>query len=240
MRALPGDETVSSQTGERLLRSSMPFESNTPDDLPDDCLAVLYGLVTSFPGKGKTSLLKLLRTVGVADSDGKVMETDDLGVILERLQRQEWIELEQRPEGQYLCVTPQRRNRVILSLLEAPDCEHWLNEIDTSLPYLSEWQTPSRSRILQDLWLSLLKGATARLEQSLRLASYIFFPTSNPAPHPMQMLQADPEGLEVFARLDDVARAMLVDNHLNLLNTWLGPAGHSYALALLEMEARPS
>jgi superfamily II DNA or RNA helicase len=217
----------------------MPFESNTPDDLSDDCLVVLYGLVTSFPGKGKTSLLKLLRTVGVADSDGKVMETNDLGVILERLQRQEWVEREQRSEGQCYCVTPQRRNRVMLSLLQAPDCEHWLHEIDTSLPYLSEWQTPSRSRILQDLWLSLLQGATARLEQSLRLASYIFYHTSNSTPHPMQLLQADPEGLEIFARLDDETRAMLVDNHLNLLNNWLGPAGRSYELALREMEARP-
>lgn len=217
----------------------MPTLSTAPDHLPDHCMAVLYGLVTSFPGKGKTSLLKLLRTVGVADGTGRLLDADTLSALLESLHQEGWIALEERPEGRYLSVAPQRRNRVLLSLLTSADREHWLHEIKTGLPPLSEWQTPSRSRVAQDLWLNILSGDLGRVAHSLRLSDWIFSHAQSPTVHPMRSLQTDPEGLELFARLDDAMRRLLVEDNLNLLNTVLGPAGQSYPLALREMEARP-
>ncbi|WP_296255163.1 MULTISPECIES: DEAD/DEAH box helicase [unclassified Pseudomonas] len=217
----------------------MLTQSTAPDRLPDHCMAVLYGLVTSVPGKGKTSLLKLLHTMGVGYTNEKLLDTDSLAALLESLQADGWITLEERPEGTYFCVAPQRRNRVLLSLLLSAEGEHWLHEIKTALPPLSEWQTPSRSRILQDLWLSLLSGELGGLARALRMASSLFTHSQSPIEHPMGLLQADPAGLEVFARLEDDVRVLLVEDHLNLLNILLGPAGHSYPLALREMEARP-
>ncbi|MCU1759858.1 DEAD/DEAH box helicase [Pseudomonas sp. 14P_8.1_Bac3] len=215
-------------------------ESTAPDHLPDHCMAVLYGLVTSFPGKGKMSLLKLVRSMGVNDSSGRLLDAETLSALLESLQREHWITLEERPEGRYFNVASERRNRVLLSLLDSPDLERWLHEIKDGLPLLSEWQTPSRSRILQDLWLNLLSGNLGGLAQSLRLATYLFFHHQSPAPHPVHSLTSDAEGLEVVARLDADIRLLLVEDHLNLINTQLGPAGHSYPLAQREMEARPN
>jgi len=215
-------------------------EPQTPDHLPDNCMRVLFGLVTSFPGKGKTSLLKLLRPMGVQDFHHTLVDAPALAEMLEWLQHEEWVVLVQQPEGQYFSVAPARRNRVLLELLNAPDREHWLGEIISGLPQLSAWQTPTRPRILQDLWLGLLIGDTGTMAESMRLATYAFVHPNNATPHPMHMLQGDKEGLEVFARLDDATRAVLLEDHLNLLNTRLGPAGHTYELALREMEVHPS
>jgi hypothetical protein len=203
-------------------------------------MEVMYGLVTSFPGKGKTSLLKLLRSMDVKDPHGNLLDVATLYEILEELQRDEWVVLEKRPEAQFLCVAPPRRNRVLLSLLQSKNCDDWLDEIKTGLPLLSAWQTPGRPRILQDLWLNLLSDDTGALANSLQQASYLFVHSDAPVPHPMQLLQADPQGLEVFARLNDDTRALLLGDHLNLLNNVLGPAGLSYELALEEIEARPN
>lgn len=215
-------------------------ESTALGHLPDQCMAVLYGLVTSFPGKGKASLLKLLRAMGVHDADGRLLDNETLIALLESLQREQWVTFEERPEGRYFSVTPERFNRVLLSLLSSADRERWLHEIRASLPLLSEWQTPSRPRILQDLWLNLLKGDLGELARSLRLATYLFSHPQLPVIHPMRSLQSDAEGLEVFARLDANIRLLLVEDHLHLINTLLGPAGHSYPLAQREMEAQPN
>lgn len=218
----------------------MPSLSPISDDLPDYRMEVMYGLVTSFPGKGKTSLLKLLRSMDVKDPHGNLLDVATLYEILEELQREEWVVLEKRPEAQLLCVAPPRRNRVLLSLLQSKNCDDWLDEIKTGLPLLSAWQTPGRPRLLQDLWLNLLSDDTGALANSLQQASYLFVHSDAPVPHPMQLLQADPQGLEVFARLNDDTRALLLGDHLNLLNNVLGPAGLSYDLALEEIEARPN
>ncbi|MGH8419105.1 MAG: DEAD/DEAH box helicase [Pseudomonas sp.] len=214
----------------------MPNQLSPPDHLPDHCMAVLYGLVTSFPGKGKTSLLKLLRSIGATDAGGKLLDAETLSGLLDWLHQEGWIIPEERPEGRYLSVPPQYRNRVLLSLFASADREHWLHEIKTSLPQLSEWQTPSGLRILQDLWLNLLSSDLPRLAYSLRLANLMFTHPQSPVAHPMYSLQADPQGLELIARLDDDIRVLLIEDHLNLLNTQLGPAGQSYPLALREME----
>jgi hypothetical protein len=112
----------------------MPVQPPIFDSLPDNCLGVLYGLVTSFPGKGKTSLLKLLRTMGVPDSHGETVDNETLTEMLEWLKQADWVVLEKRPEAQYLSVAPARRNQVLLSLLRSSDREQWLHEIKDGLP----------------------------------------------------------------------------------------------------------
>lgn len=212
----------------------------TQAHIPDHHLAILFGLITAYPGKGKTSLLKLLRSMDVADDAGRLLDADTLASALESLLHDGWLGVEERPEARYLIVAADRRNRVLLRFLESSDRERWLYEIHSSLPQLSAWQTPSRSRILQDLWLNLLAGNLEGLAHSINLAAPLFTLPKSPVEHPMFALQADADGLEVFARLDADMRLLLLEDHLALLNVWLSPAGHTYALALREMETRPN
>ncbi|RII77750.1 DEAD/DEAH box helicase [Pseudomonas monteilii] len=212
----------------------------SPDTLPDNCRALLYALATAFPGKGKTSLLKLLRTMGISDTDGKLLDATSLPGLLQSLQDQGWVEVEQRNEGQYFVVPAQRRNSVLLSLLGAADGTLRLQQISASLPALGQWQTPGKPRALQEMWLNLLSGNGKLLQQSLYLSDRLFNMAEWAAQHPMQLLQADAAGREVFGQLDQVVREVLLQDHLCLNNILPGPVSESYALARHEMALHPS
>nr|WP_314872663.1 DEAD/DEAH box helicase [uncultured Pseudomonas sp.] len=212
----------------------------SPDSLPDNGRALLYALSTAFPGKGKTSLLKLLRTMGVCDESGKLLDINTLPELLQSLQDQGWVEAEQRKEGQYYVVAAQRRNSVLLSLLGAADCGLRLQQINASLPALVQWQVPGKPRALQDLWLNLLSGSGELVQQSLYQVDRLFHPHEWVAQHPMQLLQSDPAGLEVFGQLDQAIRGLLLEDHLRLNNNLLGPVQASYALAQQELVLRPT
>ncbi|MDD1963261.1 hypothetical protein D3C76_1275450 [compost metagenome] len=99
----------------------MSLQLLCPDALPDNCRGLLYALATAFPGKGRTSLLKQLRTMGICDSGGKLLDAATLASLLQLLQDQGWVDVEQRNEGRYFAVAAQRRNSVLLSLLGAAD-----------------------------------------------------------------------------------------------------------------------
>lgn len=216
----------------------MPLNSTSSSTLPSNYKGVLHALVTAFPGKGKTSLLKILRALGIPDADGKLVDVKTLPDLLQPLQDAGWVELEQRAEGQYFCVAPLRRNQVLLDLLEAPDSARWLQEIQATLPPLPEWQVAGRPRALQELWLDALSGNPARLPYWLHLTNG-GLSTKEPIVHPMQLLQADASGLAVFARLDPEVRRLLLEDCLNYNNTCLGPIGQTYELARREMEHQP-
>lgn len=209
-------------------------------NLPDHCWAVLYCLVTSFPGKGKTSLLKLLRAGEAHDASGKLLDVDSLDALLEQLQREEWVTPEERREGRFFQVAAPRRNRVLLELLSDPNGKHWLDEIEAGLTPLSQWQFPGRTRILQNVWLYLLSGNPEGLVVSLSQQISFFLPPPSPEAHPVLLLSANPEGLEAFSLLDPDIRTLLLDDHLSRTNILLGPADHSYDLALREMDTHPT
>lgn len=61
----------------------MSLSTLSPHSLPDHCKAVLYALVTSVPGKGKTSLLKLLRAMEIRDDGGRLLDATTLPTLLE-------------------------------------------------------------------------------------------------------------------------------------------------------------
>lgn len=214
--------------------------SLSPDTLPEHCRAILHGLVISFPGKGKTSLLKLLRAMEVVDAEGKLVDANTLPDLLQSLQQQGWVTREQRREGQYLCVSPERRTQVMLDLLNAPNGARRLQEIEDTLPELPEWQTPTKSRALQDLWLNLLRRCPEGLKHSLYRMTSLTPIMEAVDVHPMQRLQSDPAGLEIFSRLGDQERSLLLENYLNLNNIVLGLMGRSYELAQREIERLPS
>ena len=218
----------------------MSFQTLSPDSLPDNCRALLYALATSFPGKGKTSLLKLLRIMGICDPGGKLLDVSTLPGLLQLLQDQGWVEVEQRNEGQYFVVPAQRRNCVLLSLLNAADSAARLQQIDDSLPALGQSQAPGKPRALQEVWLDLLSGSGQRLQHSMYWAGRLFNAKDWTSQHPMHLLQADAAGLKVFAHLDDTVRGLLLEDYLCLNNSLFGPASRSYALAQLEMAHYPS
>lgn len=183
----------------------MPSPPLSPDYLPDNYRAVLYVLAMSFPGKGKTSLLKLLRTMGINDQSGKLLDIATLPGLLESLQEQGWVEMEQRKEGQYFVVPAQRRNSVLLSLLGAADGMLRLQQINNNLPALGQWQSPGKPRALQELWLNLLGSTGGRAQHFLYQASRLLSLDNWAPQHPMELLQSDPAGLNVFGQLDERA-----------------------------------
>ena len=218
----------------------MSHHSLSPNTLPDYSRALLYTLALSVPGKGKTSLLKLLRTMGVCDESDKLLDVTTLPVLLESLQAQGWVETEQRREGQYFVVPAQRRSSVLLSLLHAPDGMLRLQQINDSLPALNQWQAPSKPRALQELWLNVLGSTGERVEYFLRDTGRLFSTNDWAPQHPMQLLQSDPDGLKVFGQLSPDVREVLLEDHLCLSNCLPGPMSTSYDLALGQMGHRPS
>jgi superfamily II DNA or RNA helicase len=194
----------------------------------------------SFPGKGKTSLAKLLRSMEVRNDRGRLLDANTLPAALEFLQEQGWVEVESRREGQYFIVPPQRRNSVLLSLFHEIDGHLRLQQINDSLPPLGQWQVPGRPRALQELWLDLFNGDSQRVEHSLNMAAHLFPMKEWILQHPMQLLQSDPAGREVFSRLDDTVRGMLLEDHLLFANLMLSPVSGSYALAQEEMAIAPN
>lgn len=217
----------------------MPLSSLRHDTLPDTCKEILYGLTISFPGKGKTSLLKALRAMNVLDATGKLIDANTLPDLLDMLRKRGWVTLEQRREGQYFCIAPERRNQVMLELINAPDSDQRLQQLWDSLPELPEWQSPTKSRILQEVWLNILCRRPEQLAHSLYRMTSLTPIRELPHVHPMQLLQGDPSGLEIFSKLGDVERLLLLEDHLSLSNALLVPVGRSYELAQHEMLVQP-
>ena len=209
------------------------------DTLPDHYKAVLHALITSFPGKGKTALLKLLRTMAIEDADGRLFDVTSLPATLQWLQEHGWVEVEQRNEGQYFAVAAQRRNSVLLSMLGAAQGKAHLGQINASLPALAPFQAIGKQRALQELWLSLLSAESERFKSLLGLSSQMFPAKEWDVLHPMHLLQADAAGLEVFGQLDEGVRWLLLEDHLRLINRRLGPATASYAWAKRELAISP-
>lgn len=214
----------------------MSLISLSSHTLPDTCKEILYGLVISFPGKGKASLLKLLRTLNVLHTDGKLIDANTLSDQLELLQQRGWVTLEQHREGQYFCVAPERRTQVMLDLMEESDGAHRLQRFEATLPELLEWQIPTKSRALQDLWLNVLRRRPEQLAHSLYRMTSLTPIRELTDLHPMHLMQGDPAGLEIFSRLGDEERLLLLEDHLSMSNVLLGPIGRTYELAQREME----
>ncbi len=210
------------------------------DSLPDHCKTLLLVLAMSFPGKGKTSLVKQLRTMEVRDHTGRLLDAATLPGVLEWLKGQGWVEVEERREGQYFVVPPQRRNSVLLSLLYDADANLRLQQISDSLPPIKQWQIQGKPRALQELWLDLFGSDSQRLQYSLDVATRLHPAKEWMAQHPMQRLQADQAGMMVFSCLDETVRGMLLEDHLLWNNLVPGPAIGSYELARRELASSPN
>lgn len=212
----------------------MPQSTRSFEALPYHCQGVLYGLVTAFPGRGKNSLLKIVRAMDVVDSDDKPLNIDTLVETLESLREQGWVSLEERQEGKYFSVASERRNEVLLSLAYAADGSYWLQVIIDHLPASQPWKLfPT----LQELWLYLLTRNAMRMENSLRMLGS--FPQDMPAYHPMHQLQKDAAGLEFVQHLGDEMSSVLIEHYLYMNNKVLGPIGPCYELAKQQLIRTP-
>ncbi|HLD67324.1 MAG TPA: ATP-dependent helicase, partial [Pseudomonas sp.] len=205
------------------------------DTLPSHCRAILHGLVTAFAGQGKTAQLKLLRAMNTRVNGGALIDAQQLAGTLLTLQQQGWLGFEQGPEGQFLCVPGARRNAVLLQLFNAPERMAWLHALQGNLPALGNWQLPSRSRVLQELWLDLLSGQTAALDRSLQRLDQSASLTDLHGLHPLSLLLEDSAGQQLFELLAADMRLLLLEDYLDLCNQHLMPASRAYQMALEQL-----
>ncbi|HLA32618.1 MAG TPA: ATP-dependent helicase, partial [Pseudomonas sp.] len=202
------------------------------DSLPDNCQAVLFALVTAFPGKGKTALLRLLKDMGVLAATGRQLDNTLLTEMLDTLHKLGWIVREQQPEGQFFCVMAQQRTAVMLHLFGARNGAAWLHALQASLPAFAAWHLPPRPQVLQALWLSLLSGQAEPLQQSLDRFNQSFPLAALHGLHPLTLLLEDTPGQQLFGLLAADIRLLLLEDYLGLCNIHLMPASRAYQLAL--------
>ena len=208
------------------------------DSLPDNCRAVLFALVTVFPGKGKTALLKPLRAMNVQDDKGKLLDAGKLPPLLDTLVKLGWLIIERRSSGELFGLPAQQRTLVLQQLLQHQQCNAWLHCLQLDLPTLQPWQTPPHGHLLQALWLALLSGDDQQLQASVqRFAEHI--PRSQQFElHPVRLLQGDAAGQQLFEHLAQPVRQLLLEDFLDLCNAPLLPVGQAYQLGLAHFTPR--
>ena len=208
------------------------------DSLPDNCQAVLFALVTTFPGKGKTALLKPLRAMKVEDDKGKLLDAGKLSPLLDTLGKLGWLIIERRSSGELYGLPPQQRNSVLQHLLQHNQCNAWLYCLQLDLPALQPWQTPSQGHVLQALWLALLGPNSKQLQAALLRFAQQLPRAQQFELHPVTILQSDAAGRQVFERLAQQARQLLLEDFLALCNAPLLPVGQAYQLGLAHFTTR--
>lgn len=208
------------------------------DSLPDNCQAVLFALVTAFPGKGKTALLKPLREMSVRDDKHKLLDAGKLHILLDTLEKIGWLMIERRSSGEQFCVPAPQRTLVLQHLLEHPQCNAWLHCLRFELPAIKPWQAPNPEHVLQELWLALLNPESKLVQASLLRFAQLIPRTEQLALHPVTILQRDAAGQQVFERLAQQARQLLLEDFLALCNAPLMPVGQAYKLALADFTPR--
>ncbi|MGJ0534806.1 MAG: DEAD/DEAH box helicase [Methylocystis sp.] len=208
------------------------------DRLPDNCQAALFALVTAFPGKGKTALLKPLRAMSVQDDKGKLLDASKLPPLLDTLGKLGWLIIERRSSGELFCLPAQQRTLVLQHLLQHNQCNAWLHCLQLDLPTPQPWQAPSQGYALQTLWLALLKPESKLLQASLLRFAQLIPRTQQLELHPVTILQRDAAGQQVFERLAQQARQLLLEDFLALCNAPLMPVGQAYKLGLAHFTTR--
>ena len=202
------------------------------DSLPDNCQAVLFALVSAFPGKGKTALLKPLRAMNVQDDKGKLLDASKLSPLLDTLGKLGWLLIERRSSGELFCVPAQQRTSVLQQLLQHNQCNAWLHCLQLDLPTPQPWQAPNQGHALQALWLALLNPESKLVQASLLRFAQLIPRTQQLALHPVTILQRDAAGQQVFEGLSQQARQLLLEDFLALCNDPLTPVGQAYKLGL--------
>ena len=208
------------------------------DALPDNCRAVLYGLVTAFPGKGKTALLKPLRAMNVQDDKGRLLDAGKLPHLLDTLVKLGWLTIERRNSGELFGLPAQQRTLVLQQLLQHPQCNAWLHCLLLDLPALQPWQAPTQAHTMQALWLALLSGDSQQLQASLLRFAQLIPRAQQLELHPVTILQNDAAGQQVFERLAQPVRQLLLEDFLALCNAPLLPVGQAYKLGLAHFTTR--
>ncbi len=210
----------------------------TVDNLPDNCQAVLFALVTVFPGKGKTALLKLLRAMNTQDDKGKLLDASKLPILLDTLGKLGWLIIERRSSGELFCLPAQQRTQVLQQLLQHPQCNAWLHCLQLDIPAHQPWQAPNQGHALQSLWLDLLNPESKLLQASLLLFAQLIPRAQQLKLHPFTILQRDTAGQQVFEHLRQEARQLLLEDFLALCNAPLMPVGQAYQLGLAHFTTR--
>ena len=208
------------------------------ESLPDNCQAVLFALVTAFPGKGKTALLKPLRAMKVEDDKGKLLDAGKLSPLLDTLGKLGWLLIERRNSGELFCVPAQQRTLVLQQLLQHSQCNAWLHCLQLDLPALQPWQAPNQGHALQSLWLALLNPESKLVQPALLRFAQLIPRAQQLALHPFTILQRDAAGQQVFEGLTQPVRQLLLEDYLALCNAPLRPVGQAYSLGLAHFTPR--
>ncbi|WP_313055813.1 DEAD/DEAH box helicase [Pseudomonas lopnurensis] len=208
------------------------------DNLPAHFWPILCALVTLHPGQGKNALLNILRKLGVRSPNGKALDNGGLGALLDELQRLGLVRLQTKNNQPLFCLAPELRNQTLMRLLVQPEHVLLLAALRDNLPTPDAWQRPSRTRLLQELWLDLLLGDAQHLGLSLMQMNSLLSIKDIATSHPVQQLQADASGQAVLQHLDRGVRSLLLEDHLALANLLTTPATLSYRMGLQEVDGQ--
>ncbi|AOE82753.1 DEAD/DEAH box helicase [Pseudomonas sp. TCU-HL1] len=207
--------------------------------LPDAGRAVLYALATSHAGRGKNSLLKLLQVQRVTMPDGRAASNESLSTLLDLLERAGWVTRTVTTKGYSNQLVEGQRHRVLLHLHQRRDARSWLEASRKHLQPANSWQGISPDAAQEALWLELLAGRLPGVVDSLQVLSRHVPLTRLHAIHPMYQMAGDAQGLELFSRLDDEMRLLLLEDYLDLCNQYLMPCRAAYELGLEHARSVP-
>jgi hypothetical protein len=207
--------------------------------LPVAGRAVLYALATTASGKGKSSLLKLLQVQRVTMPDGRAASNDSLSALLDLLERAGWITRTITAKGHSNQLVEEQRHPVLLHLHQWRDARSWLQAARKHLQPANPWQGIPLDAARELIWLELLEGRLPGVIDSLQALNRYMPLERLHAVHPMHQMSSDAQGLELFFRLDEELRRLLLEDYLDLCNQYLLPCRTAYELGLEHARSVP-
>ncbi|MFC5694896.1 DEAD/DEAH box helicase [Pseudomonas sp. GCM10022186] len=200
--------------------------------LPAAGRAVLYSLATTASGRGKNSLLKRLQAQQVTMPDGRAASNENLSALLDLLEHAGWITRTITTKGHSNRLVEGQRYAVLLHLHQWPDARSWLQAARKHLQPANSWQGIPLDAAQELVWLELLEGGLPGVTHSLQTLNRYMSLERLHAIHPMHQLSNDAQGLELFCRLGDEIRLLLLEDYLDLCNQYLTPCRAAYELGL--------
>lgn len=172
--------------------------------------------------------------------DGKAANNENLSALLDLLEHAGWITRTITTKGHSNHLVEGQRYPVLLHLHQWRDARSWLQAARKHLQPANPWQGIPLDATRELVWLELLEGRLPGVIDSLQALNRYMSLERLHAIHPMHQMSNDAQGLELFFRLGDEVRALLLEDYLDLCNQFLMPCRAAYELGLEHARAIPA